>query len=970
MSILSSIKSFFGIKSSNTDNDSLGVGATFQFPIPTQFKNALDPTDPYDLATRKFVLDNAGSDFNAGILQTLISTDNTGFNTNVAISAGSTTITVTGDATAIITAGSFINLFSQEDSSVSHFVTNVTFTNSITTITISTAVTVAIATGTAVYKFRINDTAISRLVISPDLLYNLANNILNINVNKGIITQDTNPDNSIYAPFGTIWVSTLTPGTPTLWIQESLTATPNWVPIGGNGSGGLSGSCTVYAQENNITTNPPASYIVASGTRTGVFNIPLSATTDSYTQGAGHGDIAGVSYISTNPNGNTNYGNALRFPQNMPYNRTGINFRLKINSLTFTLTTQNAVQNYADINSWDIRVMIANVNVITNQTDPTLNPIAFLNTTADYDTFIPALTPQVTIQQAGTTYTFNINSAEYVIADGGNPVDYVGSNTDYALFIVVTTELGNTVTTVTPVQNTADLYLEMNIMLQSTSGGGGGGGNYPTLTSPNNTLNVTGSGTNALTADTNPAKDGIYATNIAQSTATIRITNYSSGATTATINITGTLPDPATNKVYIYSTDNQFLVAQILTATALTTSATITVSNAIQSVYWQSQPILNIWNTTLNDTITKQLILDPASFTIIQQGQIGGRQTSKVATIPPTIDKQAYGNRSITYNTSGNIPYTLSNGIADILIGVSGTYDGNSTFTFNNLTTAQITFFNGYGANSVWHISTNSTNANLIGTLTADATSTWKLTNCQQSGVNGLIDANSFPTTIQLNCTATGCEFSAPLFVKLVGASLYSQIGRLQFNNSQFTLTSGNDPDGVNIATLGLVTGKPTFRAIATVGQSVTANNDTIVQYPSIDSNQTVGGGLTGLGLTASNTNGTFTNTSGATKTYNIKATIVGPYTLTSATDITAVFYIRDLSTASLRYAGRSDGLYVPGGGTVNNQGRIMSVNATITLATNSGFSVYVYLTSATTINGTNWGTGSNGNGFITVSLM
>ena len=104
----------------------------------------------------------------------------------------------------------------------------------------------------------------------------------------------------------------------------------------------------------------------------------------------------------------------------------------------------------------------------------------------------------------------------------------------------------------------------------------------------------------------------VTATTLSNTNATMTITTYTAGTTTATVTITGTLPALNTTTIYIYDNTNSFIVAILLTATALTGSSTITFDRAIDLNFVSTSTVFNFWSVpaTASFPALTNLLLD------------------------------------------------------------------------------------------------------------------------------------------------------------------------------------------------------------------------------------------------------------------------------------------------------------------------------------------------------------------------
>ena len=299
-------------------------------------------------------------------------------------------------------------------------------------------------------------------------------------IDKEIAANSVNSLNTLQGPVSILAGSGVTVATSVA--NKTIT-------IGSTASGGnITGSTAVLARQasSNQGVSAPVNYVanLAPGNNLfGVYVLPMEVQTDQYTYGSGSGQIAGVQIIDTNPTNNSTYGNGLRYPQTLTYNRTGILFTLTVNSLNFTITTASPVANYTNYSSWLFEFIIAAPStVVSGQLLPTKadNPIAFFNSASDDDAFLPVIPPPTfTVSNtSGNTYNITIGGGGvWALADNENPVDYIGSNIDYCLWMTARSVVNNTtiINSTGPVSLTnANWKLNQQIFLQTTNGGGGG----------------------------------------------------------------------------------------------------------------------------------------------------------------------------------------------------------------------------------------------------------------------------------------------------------------------------------------------------------------------------------------------------------------------------------------------------------------------------------------------------------------
>ena len=334
------------------------------------------------------------------------------------------------------------------------------------------------------------------------------------NATETILSGSTAPSTSTVGFLGQMFI--VQTGTSpniiyTFYICVNSASPYTWVALtsGSTNNYPMSGATNVLLESYNTGSLTSAQYSVATNLRRRVYALPSASSTDAYTPNSGRGYIADTQYIAGNPVLNTNYGYGVRFLQTMQWNRTAILFNLYVSTLSFTLVTANQVSNYNSINAWNILFMMSKPStVINNLLDPTDggNAITFFSSQNSDNSFLTTNVPSFTCIQTsvagGFQYSFTIIDLIMSCSDNFNPIDFVGSTDDYALFMVI-----NSATVTNTVSSTLDLIntswdLQMQITLQNPAGTGGGGtSSYPAVVSPQSTLAIGGSATNSVSLD-------------------------------------------------------------------------------------------------------------------------------------------------------------------------------------------------------------------------------------------------------------------------------------------------------------------------------------------------------------------------------------------------------------------------------------------------------------------------------------
>lgn len=199
----------------------------------------------------------------------------------------------------------------------------------------------------------------------------------------------------------------------------------------GGGGGSSPGSTSTFTNEYDgwaVQPTPSAYLPTSTNTYWGVSCVPVNTAGNAYsTEPVGSGLINGVQYIGTNPTG-TNNGNALRFPQNLTDN-TNIIFEVVVDKMSFDVTFATPLTP----DNIFTELMIAPASVITNLQNPNDESIAFFSSGSGDDRFTWTQYPDVTI--VGNTVTLSRGVAKACGLFGSG--NYVGSNTDYLLFLTV-----------------------------------------------------------------------------------------------------------------------------------------------------------------------------------------------------------------------------------------------------------------------------------------------------------------------------------------------------------------------------------------------------------------------------------------------------------------------------------------------------------------------------------------------------
>lgn len=595
------------------------------------------------------------------------------------------------------------------------------------------------------------------------------------------IIATTNPTTSTIGAVGQFYVNTTSSA---LFVCDAIPNPPTttnyvWLSLTGSGSGNRFGSCSVIGIGYNGTSPAltPYAYPVVNDSDWAAYAIPMNAITDQYFLNSGSGQINGVQYITGNPSSNTNYGWGLRFPTNMQASNTGLFFEIEVNSITFNITFANPVTNPTQFSNWSFEFIISSANTGASQLNPTNNAIAFLDGTGVQDRFLWLTKPTITYTNpSGNNYIVTLTGGRLGVGDnfGG---DYVGSNTDYVLYMAVTYgNTGNQVTGASAVTN-LNCNMVMSLYLQGTSGSGGGGGGSLDTTS---VVNANGfSGTTATTG-----------------------TN--SAITLSTSNVDGGL-------------------------LASKSGGLVPVALAPRLTF---------------DTTSNTLAVD--------------------------VTPQAIGNHIQLYSWQNGFVYNLSDAPTDTL-NFTGTYDGNTTFTFTNITASQLSYLQGFGSLTnrtfVFFGRQSNGSGSIIGQLALTG-STYSLNNVNQSGLNST-DINAFPTTANTSVVITFCNQWAQTSIKSSTQTNYTSSNFLVIDNSSLSVVFSSDDAGLTVATISA--------RLPTAGTNISITNGVI----STTSNPTFTGGSIS-GLTALSTAPSFTPT--------------------NATDVTNKEYVDTLVTSNLHY--------------------------------------------------------------------
>ena len=364
--------------------------------------------------------------------------------------------------------------------------------------------------------------------------YNIANGILRLNnsgiadtaqlpsassTGKGIVQIDGSTiiaDSNTVISVGNIKTSVynylksiLTAGTQITLLNNDTNQT---ITISSGGSGGASsGGTTVIFTPNPGSSQFPtgAPYIVnTTFSKDIAIPIPLYRSTNSYFEYSGNGKIGTVTYIDQ-INTFDLYGNSLLFPTSLVVNKYNAYVKLENINTTVRITSPTAPDT-----SWITEIAICPKSIIAGRNSPLADANAwsiFRSGGGSENDIINIVYPNITVQAvSGQTNQWDVNfsGGVWYMAALSETNGYIGSNTEYILFLVARSVNNipfTAVTVPTPFDNFTSGLMTLTIDLIGASSGPG-----PTYvpSSPKGTISITGAESSQLDIAQQSATDG------------------------------------------------------------------------------------------------------------------------------------------------------------------------------------------------------------------------------------------------------------------------------------------------------------------------------------------------------------------------------------------------------------------------------------------------------------------------------